>query len=708
MRGPGSQAPGAPAGGAEAERGLVGLLGRITAQQTVEDLCRAFVEGVRDLMGFERAGLFLWDPAQRIFYGTFGTDLNGRTTDERHVVVDVRAGSPEARILNGSVIERGCRLSATALRRGEESVEADLLGLRVRGELYGVLSVDNQISRRPVSDAQLRTLSLASQVLGNAIESNRSRARLAESEERFRELSESSGEWLWDLGRDGLYSHVGAGVERILGYTPDEMRGSRLVDFVAEEDRARVKLELHKVQSERRPAHRLIHRQKRKQGGEVVIESAFVPRVDRDGNVTGCRGVHRDVTREQELEAQLRQSQKMETVGRLVGGIAHDFNNLLTTILGCTGLVLEELPGDGAAKSDLEQIQAAGEKAAALTRQLLAFSRKQILHIERLSLNDVVVGMEKLLMRTLGENIDLAIDLDPAADLVQADASQLEQVILNLAVNARDAMVDPAFMARARGRAEDVERERRRMAARAKQLSISTRRVTLTDTLPGEYDAPKPGPYVMLAVRDTGIGMPPEVQAHLFEPFFTTREVGRGSGLGLSMVYGIIRQLGGGVRAESVFGEGSTFRVYLPSAGAAAAKPAPGREPGVARGTETVLVVEDEDSVRRLTVRMLESLGYRTLQAGNGAEALKTAGAFPGRIHLVISDIVMPRMSGRRLVQELRKVRNDFHVLFVSGYSEDESVNDERPAAEAPVLQKPFTRGVLARKTREILDGGNA
>jgi CheY-like chemotaxis protein len=263
-------------------------------------------------------------------------------------------------------------------------------------------------------------------------------------------------------------------------------------------------------------------------------------------------------------------------------------------------------------------------------------------------------------------------------------------------------------LARARGRAEDVERERRRMAARAKQLSISTRRVTLTDTLPGEYDAPKPGPYVMLAVRDTGIGMPPEVQAHLFEPFFTTREVGRGSGLGLSMVYGIIRQLGGGVRAESVFGEGSTFRVYLPSAGAAAAKPAPGREPGVARGTETVLVVEDEDSVRRLTVRMLESLGYRTLQAGNGAEALKTAGAFPGRIHLVISDIVMPRMSGRRLVQELRKVRNDFHVLFVSGYSEDESVNDERPAAEAPVLQKPFTRGVLARKTREILDGGNA
>jgi len=382
------------------------------------------------------------------------------------------------------------------------------------------------------------------------------------------------------------------------------------------------------------------------------------------------------------LEEQLRQSQKMEAVGRLAGGIAHDFNNVLTVINGYSQLLLD---GAGIAepqREQMEEIRKAGERAAALTQQLLAFSRRQVLAPKPLDLNRLVADMDGLLRRLIGEHIELVTELSSRLGLVKADPSQMEQVIMNLVINARDAMAQGG-------------------------------RVTIRTTGVGPHEAPlqapdglQAGSYVMLAVSDTGCGMSPETQTHMFEPFFTTKGRGKGTGLGLATVYGIVKQSGGHILVTSGPTEGTTVRVYLPEDRQAAAvvsapDPAPVRS---SNGTETVLLVEDEDAIRLLLGRELRARGYVVLEADDGLGAMQLVAATAGAIHLLITDVVMPRLGGRELAQELAEARPDMKVLFMSGYTDDEMVRSGVLRAEAAFIQKPFTPEELGRKVREVLD----
>src|ERR1700694_4051849 len=387
-----------------------------------------------------------------------------------------------------------------------------------------------------------------------------------------------------------------------------------------------------------------------------------------------------DITERKQLEEQFHQAQKMEAIGRLAGGVAHDFNNLLTAILGSADLVLDSLAAGAPEREEIEEIRKAALRAADLTRQLLAFSRQQVIAPKVLNANDIVANMDKLLRRLLGEDVELRSAL--AADLgaAKADASQLEQVILNLAVNARDAMPNGG------------------------KLTIETQNVELDDTYVREHLSAQPGPYVMLAVSDTGVGMDAATQARIFEPFFTTKEVGKGTGLGLATVYGIVKQSGGWIWVYSEPGRGTSFKVYLPRVAEAAA-PAPIPASAVSlRGSETVLLVEDEEMIRNLVRKVLTAHGYTVLVAANGRDAERVAGEHEGPIHLLMTDVVMPGMNGREGAERLAAVRSGIPVLYLSGYTADAIVHHGVLDPGVAFLQKPFTPAVLGRKVREVLD----
>jgi PAS domain S-box-containing protein len=397
-----------------------------------------------------------------------------------------------------------------------------------------------------------------------------------------------------------------------------------------------------------------------------------------------CGAALERIGAQQELrrtEAQLRQAQKMEAVGRLAGGIAHDFNNLLTTILGTSDLLLEELPEQKRWREDVEEIRKAGDRAASLTRQLLAFSRKQVIEAAALNLNETVSSVSSMLRRLIGEDIELVTRLDPDLGMIRADSGQVEQVLMNLAVNARDAMP--------KGGALVIE--------------------TMNTQVEGDKDAGPgipPGSYVMLAVSDNGIGMDAEVQSHIFEPFFTTKEQGKGTGLGLATVYGIVRQSGGYVAVSSALGVGATFKIYLPRVKDV---PEPKVTPRVSPrgGTETILVAEDEPAVRNLARRVLESHGYSVIAASGGEEALAMSRGFDGRIHLLLTDVIMPGMSGPQLADRIASEREDARVLFMSGYTDTAISHHGVLEPGIWYLQKPFSPVGLAEKVREVLDSVN-
>ncbi len=420
---------------------------------------------------------------------------------------------------------------------------------------------------------------------------------------------------------------------------------------------------------------------RKKDGTPVTLSLSVAPLHDADGQVTGMLTIAADLTELRQLEVQYRQAQKMEAVGRLAGGVAHDFNNLLTAILGTTSLLLEDLGPDAPARLDVQEIEKAGKRAAVLTRQLLAFSRQQILDPHVVDVNALVVNLERMLHRLIGEHIELKTSLAPGLGAVRADPGQLEQAIVNLVVNARDAMPQGGL------------------------LTIETANTDLDSSYAETHVPAQPGAYVRLAITDTGTGMDAATRAHLFEPFFTTKPPGKGTGLGLATVYGIVKQSGGYIWAYSELGHGTTFKIYLPRV-AAAAEP---REPssGVAqssRGSETVLVVEDQAEVRTLARRALERRGYAVLEAWNGQEALGIAERHPSPIHLLVTDVVMPGMNGRELGAHVARQRPDMKVLYVSGYPDESVVRDGLVEPGLAFLQKPFTQGTLARKVREVLD----
>jgi PAS domain S-box-containing protein len=385
-----------------------------------------------------------------------------------------------------------------------------------------------------------------------------------------------------------------------------------------------------------------------------------------------------------QTEDQFRQVQKMEAIGRLAGGVAHDFNNLLTIILGYSELMLGRLEPADTRRDLIVQIKNAGDRAASLTRQLLAFSRQQVLAPKVLDLNVVVTETEKMLRRLIGEDITLTTVLDPTLGQVKADPGQIEQVIMNLAVNARDAMPEGG------------------------NLTIETGNVELDEAYAKVHPEARAGNYVMLAVSDTGCGMDEAIKARIFEPFFTTKEAGKGTGLGLATVYGIVNQSGGSIYVYSELGRGTTFKIYLPLVEAKKPSAGPQTSPSkIPSGKETLLLVEDEGAVRAMTRHILETCGYRILEASHGAEAIQTCEQSQDPIHLLVTDVVMPGIGGRQLAETLRSKHPELKVLYLSGYTDDAVVRHGVLEAGTNFLQKPFTPSSLAQKVREVLDKEN-
>jgi two-component system, cell cycle sensor histidine kinase and response regulator CckA len=484
-----------------------------------------------------------------------------------------------------------------------------------------------------------------------------------------------------DAGRNILMANTS--MPRMFGYGRDEVLGQKtdLLYF----DRRRspeVKHEIYDI-LEREGFHIGLATGRKKDGATFPLEIITGVLRRHGGSVLLLRDIS-ERQRAQDLvlerEEQLRQAQKMEALGLLAGGVAHDFNNLLTSIIGFANLALESLPAGHPVRPDIEEVIHGGERAVKLTSQLLALARKQILQMRRLDLNAVVSGMAQLLQRTLGEDIGLVMVLGEDLAAVESDPGGLEQVILNLAVNARDAM------------------------PMGGKLIILTERVRLDESYCASHVGVQPGEYVMLSVRDTGSGITREVREHLFEPFFTTKERGRGTGLGLSTAYGIIKQCRGHIDVESTPGIGSEFRVYLPGTELPAEAVSARVKTVATGGAETILVVEDEYAVRAFAVRILRGLGYHVLEAGNAGDALAICERHKERIHLIMTDLVMPQVSGRGLVEHVSQIRHDFAVLYTTGFSQDAIDHHGLAHQHEAILLKPYTRESLALRIRQILE----
>lgn len=475
------------------------------------------------------------------------------------------------------------------------------------------------------------------------------------------------------IGYDGFFKDVNPAWERVLGWTPQDLIHKRYLDFVHPDDRLATARELQRL-NEGEPQARLENRFLCKDGTYHAFSWVVVGTQDR----SAFYAVAHDETERRRLENQFHQAQRAEVLGRLAGGIAHDFNNLLGVILGFCELLRDRIGGDPVAAQHLDQIQKAGQTSAELTRQLLAYSRRQPLVPQVLDLNDVLAGMEKMLRRVIGEDIELL--LFPAADLgrVKVDRGQLEQVILNLAVNAREAM--PTGGA----------------------LTMETQNTTLDESYAHQHPGVSPGPYVMLAISDTGHGMDSATQAQVFEPLFTTKT--QGTGLGLATVYGIVKQSGGFIWVYSEPGKGAAFKVYFPQVHEklSVRLPQVARMPAV--GSETLLLVEDSDALRSLTRRFLEQAGYRVLEASSGAEALRVAQVTLGPIDCLITDVVMPGCSGKQLAEQLVRIRPNVKILYMSGYTNNVIMHHGVLDEGINLLSKPFSRETLLHTVRETLD----
>jgi PAS domain S-box-containing protein len=471
-------------------------------------------------------------------------------------------------------------------------------------------------------------------------------------------------------------SGMGAGLE-VLGLRAHEMEGQSLFEYFHTDDPEFVPIAAHRKALTGQSVTYEIEWQKH------IFDSHVQPLKGSEGQLLGVIGVALDITDRKHLADQLRVSQKMQAVGELAGGVAHDFNNLLMIVKGHAEMLLDRIDSSSA-RHNLEQIQGATERAATLTRQLLAFSRKQVLQPKVLDLNDVVGGMIKMFARVIGENIDLAFLPGSKLAPVKADPGQMEQVLLNLVVNARDAMPDGG------------------------RLTIETCNVELDNVAASQHPAMEAGDYVMLIVTDTGCGMDAGTQARIFEPFFTTKGQGKGTGLGLATVYGVVKQSGGFIWVYSEVDHGTTFKIYLPQATVGLDRAVPEKTSrGTHPGTETVLFVEDEESVRELVRDYLGKSGYRVLEAADGIHALEVAANYKGPIHILVTDVVMPRLSGRELVTRITSARPELKVLYISGYTDDSIFRHGVLEGGVAFLQKPFNLKDLAQKIRQVLDGAS-
>jgi two-component system cell cycle sensor histidine kinase/response regulator CckA len=548
--------------------------------------------------------------------------------------------------------------------------------LKTPAATIGVMVVQHYEDDSAYTQRDLEFLASVGGQIAYAIERKRTEEKVRESDARLRVLMEQLPAVLWTVDRELRFtSALGAGLAR-LGLKPGQLVGTALMDYFETSDRSFLPIAAHRRAVAGEPV--TFHLEWKE--GSYACHAE--PLRGSTGELQGAVCMALDVTDRKQLEEQFRQAQKMEAVGRLAGGIAHDFNNLLMVIQGYADLLTDRLPDGDAMRRNAEQIQAASQRATGLTRQLLAFSRKQMLAPKVLNIQSVVSEMEKILRRLIGEDIELHTSSDSDLWLVKADRSQIEQVIMNLAVNARDAMPQGG------------------------RLMIEACNVELDESFGHAPAMLSPGKYVLLAVTDNGCGMNAETQAHIFEPFYTTKEKGKGTGLGLATVYGIVKQSGGYIWVYSEPGHGTTFKIYLPrieEESAAAGRDARPDTRSLQRGSETVLLVEDEKGVRELAREYLEMMGYTVIDAESGHTALELASMHAGRIDLLMTDVVMPGISGRELADRVLQVRPGIKVLFMSGYTDQAVVHHGILEDDAVLLQKPFTLATLSSKLREIL-----
>ena len=608
-----------------------------------------------------------WNRGAEKIYGYSSEEVIGRSIN---IIVPPDLSADVPAILQR--IRRGENISnheTIRLRKDGQAISTSLTVSSIKnvaGEIVGVSVIARDITARKRIEEALRR-----------------------AEEKYRGIFENAVEGIFQSTPEGRFISVNPAMARMYGYTSAE-------EMIAEQTDIE---RLHYVEPERRAEFKqLLEKHSFIQGfqSEVYRKDRSMFRAsenvramrDKDGAVLYYEGTIEDITERKrteealrESEDRLRQSQKIEGIGQLAGGVAHDFNNILTAITGYSELTLRRLTQDNPLRRNIEEIKKASERAASLTRQLLAFSRKQILQPEVLNLNAVVPDMDQMLRRLIGEDIDLLTVLDPALGSVKADPSQIQQVILNLAVNARDAM------------------------PKGGKLTIETANAYLSEEYAYQHTAVRSGHYVLLAVSDNGCGMDEATQARIFEPFFTTKEVGRGTGLGLSTVYGIVKQSEGNIWVYTEEGKGTTFKVYLPRFDEVIEEHGESAvDAQLSHEGEMVLLVEDEEMVRQIAREILEMNGYHVLEASHGKEALLICEQHEGRIDLMVTDVVMPQMSGRQLAECLASSRPETKVLYMSGYTDDAIVHHGVLDENVNFLQKPFTPDALARKVREVLN----
>jgi PAS domain S-box-containing protein len=605
----------------------------------------------------------------------FDTGLEVVLRDGHDVcLVDYRLGARNGLDLIRTAVAAGCK-SPLVLMTGQGDQEVEIEAMRAGAADYLIKgSIDAPLLERSLRYAIERAQALQS---------------LRDSEERFRHAFDSAAVGMALVAPIGRLFQVNRALCEMLGYTEGELLAANLRDLIHPDDCPAALASERELLAGALPSSQCERRYRHKRGGVIWALAAstllrdaanqplhFITQIQ---DITGRKQAE-DALRQS--EEQLRQVQKMEAVGRLAGGIAHDFNNLVTVMTGYSALLTQKIGPEDPLRHDVEEIQKSAERAAALTRQLLAFSRKQVRNPRPLDLNAVLTGMDGMLRRIIGEDIEMRITSDPQLGQVRADPGQVEQVIMNLVVNARDAM------------------------PRGGKLTIETQRVELETEYADAYPAIPAGTYARVAVTDTGTGMTPLVKAHLFEPFFTTKGLGKGTGLGLATCYGIIRQSNGHIHVYTEPECGSTFKIYLPAVAEAVPVQVSRPEPIKAQtGTECILLAEDEEALRELGACVLRDAGYTVLEAANGLDALRLAEQQNDQpIHLLVTDVIMPQMGGKELSEQLKVVRPDTKVLFMSGYTDDALTHHGVLEAGVALLEKPFTPTRLAYKVREILD----
>jgi PAS domain S-box-containing protein len=646
------------------------LVSEITERKRVEEQLRQqldFTETITDSLG---EGVYALDAGGRLtFMNSAAESALGWTEDELlgqkiHEIIHFQ----HADGTNSPAEE--CPLLGVLNSGKTIQIEGDVFTRR-DGSLFPVSYNSSPI----ISGVQIAGAVLA---FHDITERKRAEEELLQSEQRYRLLFERNPQPMWVFDLETLaFLEVNVAAIHHYGYSREEFLTLTIKDIRPQEDVPNLLANVSRITSQHEEASIWKHRKKDGTIIDVEITAHELTFYGRPAQMV----LAYDVTERRVLEEQLRQSQKMEAVGQLAGGVAHDFNNLLTVITGYSDLTLRRLDNESPFRSSLEEIKKAGERAASLTRQLLAFSRKQVLQPKVLQLNAVVADVDKMLRRLIGEDIDALTLLEPSLGQIKADPGQIEQVILNLAVNARDAMPQGG------------------------KLTIETANVYLDNQYARRHTAIQPGHYVMLAVSDTGCGIDPETQVRMFEPFFTTKEQGKGTGLGLSTVYGIVKQSGGHLWVYSEVGKGTTFKIYLPRVdGGTESDEARDTPTELPQGRETVLLAEDEEPVRQMIRIILEMGGYRVLEASGGEEALTLYEQHEGQIDLIMTDVVMPGISGRELAQSLETLHPDIRVLYMSGYTDDAIVRHGLLDQEIAFLQKPFTPDALMRKVREVLD----